>query len=413
MDDGASRDPVARRGRALVTGMGAFGAGGVDVAALWRNAVSGWDGSRGRRLASGLTLPVHGAPEPPSAQEDYRLLHKADRSASLAMAAAREAWADSGIAAANPDPLRVGVVVGSSRGPLGLNAACAAAKHKHPTDSVYTTFSSLASLVASALDAQGCAIMASATCISGAVAAHTGLQMLREDELDAVLVGAVDAPLVDSFLEEMAATGVLSTGDSGQLRPFDQERTGTVLGEGAAFLVLEAEKFARGRAAHAHGVLEGVALGREPGARTTPAKSAEGLRRVLCASLDRAGSALDQVDLIHLHGTATRLNDAAESRCLHALYGEPAAQPFSWATKGVTGHTLGASPLFQAILSLRAMRHGFLPGTANCGVLDPGCPIRLSLGSGVARRMQTAVCLNSGFWGNVSSMVLTRDPDQP
>jgi 3-oxoacyl-(acyl-carrier-protein) synthase len=393
--------------RVLVTGMGVFGAGGINAADLWRNAVSGRDGSRGIQLASGLTLPVYGAPDPPIAQEDYRLLHKADRSASLAVAAAREAWRDSGVAAANLDPLRIGVIVGSSRGPLGLSATCITSPHKHPTDSVYTTFSSLASIVATAIDARGCALMVSATCTSGAVAACTGLQLLREGELDAVLVGAVDAPLVDSFLEQMAATGVLSTGVAGRLCPFDRERTGTVLGEGAAFLVLEPDKLARRRDASAHGVLEAVALGREAGARTTPAKSAEGLQRVLRSSLQRAGSGLDKVDLIHLHGTATRLNDAAESSCLHILYGEPAAQPLSWATKGVTGHTLGASPLYQAILSLQAMHRGFLPGTANCQVLDPCCPIRLCVGSGLDRQIQTAVCLNSGFWGNVSSMVLT------
>ena len=393
-------------GRAVITGLGTFGAGGINVADLWQNALLKRDSSQMRRLSSGAALSVYAATDPVLAAETTRSLRHADRTAYLAMAAASEAWTDAKLPASGTDPLRIGVVIGSSRGPVGLNAACAVGKARRPTDSVYTAFSSVAGIVASSLKVQGCSIMVSATCASGAVAAHFGLQMLRAGGLEIVLVGGVDAPLVDGLLEQMAVTGVLSPGvGPGLLRPFARDRNGTLLGEGAAFLVLESEASASRRAASFYGALEGVAIGHEVDSRTRLDETGKGLQRVLRASLNQAARHLEDVDLIHLHGTATRRNDAVESQCLYEVYGEAARQPLSWASKGITGHTLGAAPLFQAILSLQAMRHSYLPGTANCSELDEACAIRLNIGSGTAVPMSTSVCLTSGFWGNLSSLV--------
>ena len=393
-------------GRVVITGLGTFGAGGINVADLWQNARSKCDISQMRRLSSGSAISVYAAPDPVLTAETTRSLRHADRTACLAMAAASEAWTDAKLPLGDTDPLRIGVVVGSSRGPAALNAACGAGKPRRPTDSVYTAFSSIAGIVASSLKVEGCSIMVSATCTSGAVAAHSGFQMLRSGALDIVLVGGVDAPLVDGLLEQMAVTGVLARGvGPGLLRPFAPDRDGTLLGEGAAFLVLESEASAFHRAVSSYGALEGVAIGHEVDSRTRLDESGKGLQRVLHASLHQAARHLEDVDLIHLHGTGTRRNDAIESRCLYEVYGEATRQPLSWASKGVTGHTLGAAPLFQAILSLQAMRHSYLPGTANCSELDETCAIRLNIGSGTAVPISTSVCLTSGFWGNVSSLV--------
>jgi 3-oxoacyl-[acyl-carrier-protein] synthase II len=276
-----------------------------------------------------------------------------------------------------------------------------------PSNSVYTTFSSIPGIIACALDIQGGALSVSATCASGGAAAYTGMQMLRSGEFDAVLVGCVDAPLIDSILKQLVVTGVLSSRcGNDALRPFDLHRDGTVLGEGAAFMLLESPAFALRRGAPVRGLLQAVTLNCESQSRSRPSDDGEGLQRAVRAALQQSSLAAAEVDLVHLHGTGTHLNDTVESRCVRSLFGEVRTQPVCWASKAITGHTFGASALFIAVLTLEAMRHSHVTATTNCFTPDPGCPIRLSLGKGEARPIRTAVCLTSGFWGNNACLVL-------
>ena len=397
--------------RVVITGVGTFGAAGSTVEALWKNVAAARPKVDLRFLPRIQThLPVYAAGDPVFTTEDHRLTRRADRSTHLALAAAQEAWQDAKLGPESTDPVRVGLVIGSSRGPSGTSTATDNRHPKHATDSLYTTFSSAAGMIAASLQIQGCSLMVSATCISGAVAIKTALQMIDSGDLDAVLVGGVDAPLVDSLLEQFAATKVLSR-ESGPeaLQPFGKHRSGTVLGEGAAFLVLESETSAQRRGAVIRGWVRHVAISCEPFSRAGGNENGEALRNVMQRSLRAADRSPREIDLVHVHGTGTHLNDRTESHSLRAIFGEESEQPSSWATKAMTGHILGASPLFQVVLTLEAMRHSFLPGSANGTNLDPACPLRLSTGLGVPKLMQTALCLNSGFWGNTSCIVLEKD----
>lgn len=390
----------------VVTGLGAFGAGGACVAELWQNAVDGRASVQMRDLPN-HRLPVYAAPEPVFSREDAHLVRYAGRATAMALAAAKEAWQHAALAAAAPDPARLGLVLGSSRGPADVVAAVTVQKRMRRSNSIYTSFSSIAGIIASALDIQGGTLSVSATCASGGAAAYTGMQMLRSGEFDAVLVGCVDAPLIDSILEQLAVTGVLSSRcGNDALRPFDLHRDGTVLGEGAAFMLLESSDFALRRGAPVQGLLQAVTLTCESQARSRPSEDGERLQRAVRTALQQSSLAAADVDLVHLHGMGAHLNDAVESRCARALFGEVQTQPVGWASKAITGHTLGAAALFIAVLTLEAMRHSHVPGTTNCFTPDPACPIRLSLGKGEARPIHTAVCLTSGFWGNNACLVL-------
>jgi 3-oxoacyl-[acyl-carrier-protein] synthase II len=324
------------------------------------------------------------------------------------MAAAREAWQDAGLAGAQFDAERVGLIMGSSRGPADIVDASAARQIKRPSEAVYTAFSSAAGILASAFEIKGCAVTTSATCTSGAAAIYTARQMLRSGDYDIVIAGGADAPLVDSILDRMLATGTLVTADGygDALRPFDVNRSGTALGDGAAFLVLETAASAAGRGKRGHGRLLGAAITCETHSRTRPSKDCEGLQRAVRATLKQCADASPAVDLLHLHGTGTAVNDLEESACVNALFGPASSQPMAWGSKGITGHTLGAASAFQAVLTLLSMRSAFLPGTANCISQDPACAIRLSLGEGSERRIRTALCLTSGFWGKCSCLFL-------
>lgn len=393
----------------VVTGLGSISAAGLDMPSLWKSALAGTAQVQ-TRIVPHLPRPVSVyavGDLPPITGSARRLFRPADRAAHLAFAAAREAWQSASLDVTPLDPSRIGLVIGSSRGPVEIQSTVD--QGDRPSSSAYTSFSSIAGLVASALGIQGCSLMTSATCVSGAAALKTAMQLIHSGELDTVLVGAVDAPLTDSLIRQFAATGVLAT-ETGPhaLRPFDQHRTGTLLGEGAAFLVLESEDVALRRGASIRGVVQHVALACDPHFRTGGEPSGESLHQTLQRSLHFLKLRPEQIDLVHLHGTASQLNDVMESRCLQKTFGPVDRQPLAWATKGLTGHPLGASALFQTVLTLEAMRHSFLPATANCLQLDPACPIRLSPGSGTEQAFSTALCLTSGFWGNLSSILLSQ-----
>jgi 3-oxoacyl-[acyl-carrier-protein] synthase II len=395
----------------FITGLGAFSAAGRNCAELWDTCRNG--NSRAElRDFSGVQVPAYFAPDPDLSRGDAHLVRFAGRAAALALAAAREAWEDAQLPSAAIPPERMGLILGTSRGPADIVDASLLRENKRPSEAIYTAFSSTAGILASALNIQGCALSVSATCNSGASAIYTALQLLRSGELDLVLAGGLDAPLIDSIVHRMAATGVLSS--SGRcrdaLRPFDVHRDGTVLGEGAAFLVLETGESARRHGVSLHGQLLGASVSCEPNARSRPTENVDGLQRAVRAALNSAALPATEVDLLHLHGTGTRVNDHMESICINSLFGAPSGQPLSWASKGITGHTLGAASSFQAILTLLAMRHSYLPSTTNCLELDPACPLRLPAGPGESRPIQTALCLTSGFWGKNSCLVFVPPP---
>ncbi len=391
----------------VVTGVGSISAGGNDTALLWKHCLMGRVNVTTQHLA-GLSreMTVYAAPHHTAlTAREQRLGRRADRSARLALAAASQAWAAAGLQQGGLDRTRLGVIVGSSRGPAEVNAVVGLRGAKYPTDSANTTFASISGLISSALNLDGVSLMTSATCISGAMALKSGMQFIQSGELDVVLVGGVDAPLLASLLEQFAVTGVGSPENGPMaLRPFDRHRSGTVLGEGAAFVVLESEASARRRGAVIYGRVHAVAVGCDSVYRTGSDQEGAGLRRVTEDCLRGLQLKTSQVDLLHLHGTGTELNDAMESRCVRRVFGPEAEQPWSWASKGITGHTLGASALFQVVLALEAMRQAFVPPTVNCVKQDPACAIRLS--RGVETRMETALCLTSGFWGNRSCIAL-------
>lgn len=396
-------------GRIVVTGLGSLSAAGANMGLLWENARAARSNVRTVHPA-GINLPmsVYAVAEIPAAiGKTRRLTRRADRTVLLALRAAQEAWEAAGLEENRVEPGRCGLLVGSSRGPAETNGRVDRRRTKQPSDSAYTTFSSISGVIATALEIRGCSLMTSATCISSAVALKTAMQLIQSGELDVALVGGVDATLLDSLLEQFAATGVLSseTGPNA-LRPFGRDRSGTVLGEGAAFVVLESEASALRRRATIRGRILHVSQGCDAGFRTGADRNGEGLRRTLESNLRFMKREPGEIDLIHVHGPGTLVNDAMESRCIANVFGPEANQPWSWATKGLTGHTLGASTLFQVVLTLEAIRHSYIPRTANGHDRDPACPIRLTPESGVPLRVRTALCLTSGFWGNTSCVAV-------
>ena len=400
----------------LITGMGACSAGGVDLSTLWKNTV---DGNVHATMEAfphiECPLPLYRAPSL-SFEGAIRLsLRNADRSAHLALAAAQEAWISAGLEIGEISPERLGVIIGTARGPIGFQEQCFSSLAKShvkskPTASLYTAFSSLPALVAKTMKAEGPSFIVSSSCTSGATALHTAAGMIQSGLLDMVIVGGVEAPLTGMLLEQYYQTGILSTHQPAHraLAPFDQDRSGTVLGEGAACVILESKKSAQRRTAPVLGSLSAISLGSQSRYRAGLDPEGTSLKKILHQSLQEGSLLPSQIHLIHLHGTGTRLHDLLESRAAASFFGEVKDQPYAWATKAITGHTLGAAALFQLVLTLCVLRDGIVPPIANCIRPDPLSPLRLVTAKTPLHGPSQALCLTAGFWGNVASVIVSR-----
>lgn len=383
------RDPV-------ITGLGASCAAGASVSELWASYMLGDSPVPAIRAFSAAT-PLPG-------EKGRRLSRKADRTGIFALAAAQQAWdcaLPSGLA-----PHRIGIFLGSSRGPVSVsrNPPESRTARIRPSAVAMSSPSAAAGLVASLLGISGPAMTIAASCISSGAALHTAAAMIASGRIDAALVGGVEAPLAEPLLREFSAAGVLSA--AGALKPFDRHRTGTLLGEGAAFLFLEAPEIAERRGASVRAVVRGTSAVTDPGVRTSMDSNGSALQRAIQGALDEAEMTASDIGLIHLHGTGTRMNDDSEAAAIRGRFGDVEAQPSCTASKGVMGHTLGASTAFQIILSILSMESGIIPAIAGCE--EPDVALRLVLGSPLPLCASTALCTTSGFWGNHCAVVLGR-----
>jgi len=396
----------------VVTGMGAVTAAGGSVPALWQGVMNAAPSARW--LAA---LP--GFPEPPVAgcaaaafqlpPATARRARKLDRCVQLALAAAREAWNAAQFAPDFPLPARRGIVVGTSRGPLEKWAESSvrlAQGRMRPTLAASSTLASLSGALSAEFGAGGACLTVSAACASSAGAIGLAALQLVTGQADVMLAGGTEAPLNPLVLSQLRAAGVLGSHQTPGLtcRPFDAHRNGTVLGEGAAFLVLETLASAQKRGVRPLARLAGWAIGSEAGERTGIHETGDALRQVMNEALALAKLSPDQIGYVNTHGTGTRLNDRVEARAVREVLG---GVPCS-STKAVTGHCLGAAAAIEAIICLKALEAQLLPPSVNCAEPDPGCPVNLILGPPRAAQFAAALSNSCGFWGNNAALLFAR-----
>jgi len=397
----------------VITGQGAFSSGGKTVGELWESALAGRSTAVAHFVGEGAErreFPGCAAPAVDVSRIELRPFRKLDRSVQMARVAADEALKQSRLLEAYP-PERVGIMVGTARGPLKkLFDAANLPTDRRPPPSIVAdnAFAAASGALARAFNLQGPCLTLSATCASAAIAIACAAEQLLLGKADAMLAGGSEAPLQPATFRQFDSAGVLgSHADPAQAcRPFDLDRNGLVLGEGSGFLVLETEAAARKRGAVLLARLAGWAYGSGVSSRTGIEISS--VVRVMQGALDAAQFAASEVDYINLHGTGTKLNDAAEGEAIAQLFGQHAAVLGCSSTKPVTGHCLGATPAVEAILCVEALKHGVIPPTANCVMQDPACRIDIQTVS--ARRPKTKVALSNslGFWGHYASLLLSR-----
>ncbi len=400
----------------VVTGLGAFTAAGPGVERLWESVCRGVSPAQPFQ-PNGEHNPyiVCRAPDPENPGPELSRIRHMDRSVQLAGAAACEAWRDAGLESIEIAEARSAIFAGTSRGPLGTildaQAHLDAGQQIRPSVATNSTITGLSGALSNVFAIDGTALTVSAACASGAAAIALAAQQIRSGMADVALAGGAEAPLHEVLLAQLKGAGVMGSNPDPALacRPFDSSRDGTVIGEGAAFLVLESLGSARRRGARIYAQLAGWAVNSEPAQRTGISDQSAGLRRTMSSAAGMAGLAFAELDYINAHGTGTPLNDRAESLAI-VRCSAGANKVRTSSTKAVTGHCMGAGSAIEAVISVLALEHQTLPPSANCFEQAADCPVSLVLGEALPCAVRSVLTNSLGFWGSHASLVFREAP---
>lgn len=335
---------------------------------------------------------------------------RSDRFAHLALAAALQAAEEAGL----PDgiePERIGVLVGTGVGGLGTLERECLGWLKGGDRAVSPQFvpmmmpNAAAGLIAMKLGAHGPGMSVSSACATGSHAIGEAMRLIQRGEADVVLAGGTEAALTGICLAAFRAMGALSR--EGISRPFDAERDGFVMGEGAAVLVLEAAEHARARGARVHARLVGYGASNDAHHITQPDPEGRGAADAMRAALADAGASPQDVGYINAHGTSTPYNDRIETKAIHAIF-NGGAPPVS-STKSQIGHLLGAAGAVEAVAVLTALERGVLPPTINYERPDPECDLDyVPDGPREAPGLELALSNSFGFGGQNACLAVAR-----
>jgi len=406
------------RRRVVVTGLGCVTPLGAGVALTWDAALAGRSGIGPLRGFDTEGFPVRFGGECPEALDLGDVPHKEarrlDRVIALAVSAAREAWADAGLADAPLVRERAGVSIGSGIGGIGtLQESFRVLDARGPARvSPFTIPMAIGNMASGYVSIRhglrGPNLCHTAACASGAQGIGEAARVIERGDADLMLAGGSEAANTSLGLAAFAAMRALSTRNddpAGASRPFDRDRDGFVIAEGAAVLVLEADEHARARGARIRGEILGYAATADAHHMAMPADDGEGAARCMRLALADAGLAAAAVDHLNAHATSTPAGDVAEARAVRAVFGAHAERLAVSATKSMTGHLLGAAGALEALFCVRALETGWLPPTINLANLDPECA--LDHVAGAARRAPIRVALSNSFgFGGTNACVL-------
>ena len=403
-----------------ITGMGAVSPIGMTARESFSSAVAGKSGISTPELFSKEVTQIFAAGQVKDfSPEPYVNKSEAKRMArftQMAIVAAAQAWEEAGLQPEDYDPERVGVVLGSGMGGLDVICEQYAELVNNGPRSVSSFFipkaivNTTAGQIAIRYGLNGPCYSIVTACASGADAIGHAYYAVREGRADAMRVGGAESVMIELAVQGFHQMGA-RTEESDILRasiPFDKERQGFVIGEGAAFLLLESEASVKKRGASILGQLAGYAQTCDAHHITAPQPEGKQAARAMAEAMRDAGISKDQVGYINAHGTSTPLNDATESLAIESCFGEHAKALKVSSTKSMTGHMLGAAGAFEAVLSLLALNEGVAPPTIGLDQEDEVC--RLNYVKGKAQELNSEYALSNsfGFGGHNSCLVLKR-----
>jgi 3-oxoacyl-[acyl-carrier-protein] synthase II len=414
--------------RVAITGIGVVSPFGVGRELFWDQVTKGVSGTRAittfepqgncRVAASVPDEALAAGPaddETDRSNADPRRYAKASR---IAVLAAREAFRDAGLTAADTDAAEVGVIVGSGAG--GIDVAERQYAEFFAGDlhrvSPYAIPVSIVGIVSSeisiALGLRGISHVLSTGCTSSTDAIGYAANLIRQGEADVLLTGGADACVTPGMMLGFSRMRVVSTRYNDRpaeaSRPFDRGRDGFVLGEGAWMMTLEREDHARARGARVYATVDGYASTCDAYHRVQMDPDGVQIVRAMRQAVARSGLSPDEIGYVSYHGTSTQLNDSVEARCVRQVFGPHAAALPGSSIKSMIGHPQGASGASGVVTSALAISRGTVPPTINLTDPDPECGLDFIPNHARTFRIEAALCNCLGFGSKNSAIVLGR-----
>ena len=403
--------------RVVVTGIGTINPIGHNVEETWKSIEEGKCGIAPISLfdTKGMKVTLAGEVKDFDVTKyiDKKEAKKMDRFIQMGMIASHEAMLDSGLDINNIDSHRFGVIVSSGIGGLGSIEKNYQTGEKRGFDRVSPffipmTISNLAAgHIAIAYHAQGLCTCPVTACAGGTNAIGDAFRNIRDGYQDVMIAGGCEASVTPLGIGGFTSMKALSdaTDPNRASIPFDKERNGFVMGEGAGILVLEELEHALKRGAHIYGEMTGYGVSCDAHHITAPLPNGEGGAYAMQNALDDAGISYDVIDYINAHGTSTHLNDLCETEAIKSVFKEHAYKLAVSSTKGHTGHCLGAAGGIEAVLSVLALKHDFIPPTLNYQVKDEECDLNVVPNIGVKKDLHYVMSNSLGFGGHNASII--------
>ena len=406
--------------RVVITGLGAVTPVGLTAAESWAAVKAGTCGIAPITLYDTSNMKAKLAGEvkgfDPANYVEKREARKVDRFAQFALAAAREAVAQSGLDFTQEDPYRCALIVSAGIGGLyTLQHECVKGEQKgYDKISPFFIPMSIGNMAAAQIairyGLKGMATCPTTACAGGTNAVGDALRQIRDGYAEVVLCGGAEAVVTELAMGGFTSMHALCLSDDPKRAsiPFDAERSGFVMGEGAGILVLEELEHARKRGAAILGEAVGYGATCDAYHITAPSPGgAEGAKAMSLALAD-AGVAPEAGGYINAHGTSTPLNDAIETEAVKSVFGDHAYRLAISSTKSMTGHMLGAAGAVEAIFTAQALLEGFLPATIGYQVPDPACDLDVVPNVGRGAGIRYAMSNSLGFGGHNASILLKK-----
>jgi 3-oxoacyl-[acyl-carrier-protein] synthase II len=407
--------------RVVVTGLGMISPLGVGNEATWQGLVEGRSGI-GRitkfdpsAYSSQIAGEVHGFD--PEQWMEHKDVKKSDTFIHYAVASAQMAIDDSGLELAKEDSDRVGVIIGSGIGGLPLIEQMHTKLLERGPSRISPFFipglivNLAAGQISIKFGAKGPSSAPATACATGAHAIGDAMRIIRYDEADVMFAGGSEAVITPLALGGFAAMRALSTRNDDPAtasRPWDAERDGFVMGEGAGVLILEEREHALARGARIYCEITGYGMSSDAYHITSPAEDGDGMVRVMNRALKDAGLSPTDIQYINAHGTSTPVGDKTETIAIKRVFGEYAYKLAVSSTKSMTGHLLGAAGGLESAIAAMAVKTGILPPTINHHNPDPECDLDYVPNHSRTIEVQNVLSNSFGFGGTNATLVFSK-----
>jgi 3-oxoacyl-[acyl-carrier-protein] synthase II len=401
--------------RVVVTGMGVVAASGNDVASFWNNIVEGNSPAKAITRFNAEKFKTRFATQivdfNAAQYLDRHEIKRSDLYTQYALVAAIQAIKDSGFDMHTMSPFDVGVIFGSAHGGMETfeqqykeYAASGFEPHFNPFFIPKTLVNMAAGVISIKFGFMGVNFSTASACASANTAIMDAFNYIRFGKAKIIITGGSDAPISEASIGGYNSLKALSTRNNDPTkasRPFDVERDGFVMGEGAGVLVLEEYEHAKARGAHIYAEVGGAAMTSDAYHITATHPEGKGAIRGMKLALEDAGLNATDIDYVNAHATSTPVGDISESKAIKAVFDGHDGLHIS-ATKSVTGHLLGAAGAIEAIISIKAINDGIIPATINTTTIDPEIPqgLNIVIKEAINKKVNAALSNTFGFGGH-------------